>query len=119
MRSSRISTRRPSERPERSSISLPLADTPDGVVITVRAMPRAGRSRIDGMRDGALLVRLAAAPVDGEANAELIVVLARALGVPRSRLTVIAGERSRDKRVLVSGVLRDAVERALSAILDQ
>lgn len=81
-------------------------------------MPRAGGSRIAGLRAGALLVRLAAAPVEGAANAELIAVLAAALGVARSQLAVIAGERGRDKRVLVEGLSRDAVARALSAILD-
>jgi hypothetical protein len=81
-------------------------------------VPRAGGSRIAGLRAGALLVRLAAAPVEGAANAELIAVLAAALGVARSQLAVIAGERGRDKRVLVEGLSRDAVARALSAILD-
>jgi hypothetical protein len=96
---------------------LPLTETARGVVIAVRAMPRAGRSGIVGLRAGALLVRLAAAPVEGAANAELLDVLAAALDLPKRQLTVIAGERGRDKRVLVEGAARAAVARALSAIL--
>lgn len=55
-------------------------------LLKVRVIPRAGRSGIAGLRDGALLVRLAAAPVDGAANAELIAVLAEAIGVPERRI---------------------------------
>lgn len=77
--------------------------TPQGVVLRVRVMPRAGRSGIAGTRDGALLVRLAAAPVDGAANAELIDILSDALDVARRSLTIISGERGRAKRVLVKG----------------
>lgn len=73
-------------------------------LIEVRVIPRAGRSGIAGVRDGALLVRLAAAPVDGAANAELIAVLAQALGLPQRSIEIVSGERSRSKRVRVAGV---------------
>ena len=56
------------------------------------------------MRDGALVIRLAAAPVDGAANAELIDVLARALRVPKRDVTIVSGERSRNKRVRIAGM---------------
>ena len=88
-----------------------------GVVMSVRAIPRAGRSGIAGTRGDALLVRLAAAPVDGAANEELIAVLANALDIPRRQLSVIAGERARDKRVLVEGATLAEVEVRLSRIL--
>ncbi|HJU42233.1 MAG TPA: DUF167 domain-containing protein [Vicinamibacterales bacterium] len=70
----------------------------------VRVIPRASRSEIAGMRGGALLIRLAAAPVDGAANAELIEILARALQVPKRHITIVSGERSRQKRVRVDGL---------------
>jgi uncharacterized protein (TIGR00251 family) len=85
----------------------------DGVVLDVRVIPRAGRSQIAGTRDGALLVRLGAAPVDGAANAELIEVLAEFLGVPRRDIALITGERSRVKRVRVRGVTVEGVTRLL------
>jgi len=98
-------------------VSLPLSDHPRGVVIAVRAVPRAGRSGIVGTRGDALLVRIAAAPVDGAANAELVAVLAQALNIPKRRLSVISGERARDKRVLIEGASLSAVEARLSDIL--
>jgi uncharacterized protein (TIGR00251 family) len=58
------------------------------------------------MRDGALLVRLAAAPVDGAANAELIALIARALHLPRRDITIVSGERSRSKRIRVANLDR-------------
>ena len=76
----------------------------DGIVVDIRVIPRAGRSGLAGVRGDRLLVRLNAPPVDGAANLELIDVLAAALGVPKRALTIVAGERSRQKRVRVSGV---------------
>lgn len=76
-------------------------------------MPRAGRSGVAGMRDGALLVRLAAAPVDGAANAELISVLAKALGLPKQSVEIVTGDRSRSKRVRIAGMSIEAVFTAL------
>jgi uncharacterized protein (TIGR00251 family) len=86
-----------------------LRSTDDGVLIDVRVIPRAGRSGVAGTRDGALLVRLNAAPVEGAANAELVEVIAKALGVPKGAVTIVSGERSRQKRLRVVGVsIRDA-----------
>jgi hypothetical protein len=59
---------------------------------------------VGGERDGTLLVRLAAAPVDGEANLALIELLSRRLGVPRRAVRLVSGDRSRDKRLDVDGV---------------
>jgi len=79
----------------------------------VRVVPRAGRSGIAGVRDGALLVRLAAAPVDGAANAELIEVLAKALDLPKRSIQIVSGDRSRSKRVRVAGMDAQSVLSAL------
>jgi uncharacterized protein len=77
----------------------------DGAVrIEVRAKPRASKTRIVGVREGALEIALAAPPVDGEANAELIAALARVLGVPKSRVTIVRGASGRNKLVSVDGV---------------
>jgi uncharacterized protein len=92
--------------------------TPHGIVIDVRVIPRAGKSGVAGTRDGALLVRLTAPPVDGAANAELIEVLASALGVSRRAVTLVSGERSRQKRVNVAGLsVDDALARLAPARL--
>ena len=71
--------------------------------LTLRAKPRASRAGLGGVRDGALEVRLGAAPVDGAANDELIALLAEALDVPRRRVTLLSGEHGRRKRVRVEG----------------
>jgi uncharacterized protein len=85
----------------------------DGVIINVRVIPRAGRSEIAGVREGALLVRLNAPPVDGAANTELIEVLADALSVPKRDVTITSGASSKQKRVKVSGI---TVDRAASRL---
>jgi uncharacterized protein (TIGR00251 family) len=82
--------------------------------LDVRVIPRAGRSAIAGVRDGAVLVRLAAAPVGGAANAELIDLLARTLRIPKRDITIVSGERSRSKRVRVAGMNPGAVTACLA-----
>ena len=76
---------------------------------TVRVVPRASISKIVGEHDGDLRVRIAAPPVDGAANAELIVILARAFEVPRSAVEITGGHSSKLKHVSVTGVSPDAL----------
>lgn len=87
-----------------------------GVLLRVHVVPRAGRSGIAGTRDGALLVRLNAAPVAGAANAELIETIADAIGVPKRAVSIASGEKSRRKAVRVSGVSIDEVRSRLSGL---
>ena len=72
--------------------------TADGAAFNVRVIPRARRSGLAGTRGDALLVRLHSPPVDGAANDELIDVLAGALQVPKRAVSIVAGDRSRQKR---------------------
>lgn len=72
-------------------------------------IPRAGRSVFAGLRNGALLVRLAAAPVDGAANDELIALIARTLRIPKRDITIVSGGRSRSKRIRIAGLDREQV----------
>ena len=87
--------------------------TADGITISVRVTPRAARSAIVGVRDGALLVHLNAPPVEGAANAELIEVLADALDVPKRSISIALGDRGRRKTVLVRGLSVDDVQSKL------
>lgn len=82
---------------------LALRETAAGTAIPLRVKPRSGFNRIEGVRDGALLVSVRAAPADGEANAAVIATMAEALGCARSCVQLIKGHKSRDKTVLVSG----------------
>jgi uncharacterized protein (TIGR00251 family) len=84
------------------------------VELDVRVIPRASRDELAGMRDGRLLVRVTAPPLDGRANAAVCALLAKAAGVPKGAVSVVRGERSRDKRVRIEGVADErAVRRAL------
>jgi uncharacterized protein (TIGR00251 family) len=70
--------------------------------LQVRVIPRAGRTALGGWRGDVLIVRLAAAPVDGAANQALTEFFARLLEVPRTSVSIAAGERSRNKRVRIA-----------------
>ncbi len=73
-----------------------------GSALAVRVTPRASRNELVGMLDdGTIKVRLAAPPVDNEANRALIEFLADILGVPKSRLDIVAGVTGRDKLIAV------------------
>jgi uncharacterized protein (TIGR00251 family) len=73
------------------------------LTFTVRVVPRASRTEIVGEHDGALRVRIAAPPIDGAANEELVRTLAKAFNVPRSAVEITAGHTSRLKHVNVTG----------------
>ncbi len=81
--------------------------------LSVRLQPRARRNEIVGERDGAIVIRVTAPPVDGKANAALCAFVARAAGVARSRVRVVRGQTSRDKVVRVEGADEMALRRAL------
>ena len=84
----------------------------------VRVIPRAGRTAIAGVRDGALSVRLSAAPVDGAANAALIEFLAEVFDRRRREVTIKSGHTSRQKRVTIDRLTQSEFEARLNAILD-
>ena len=87
-----------------------------GVSFAVRIVPRASWSEIIGEHGGALRVRLAAPPVEGAANEELIRLLARAVGVPRGGVKIVGGHTGRGKRVRVEGVGCGALERLIECV---
>lgn len=89
-------------------------DTPDGVTLAVRVIPRARKTEVAGTRDRALLVRLAAPPVEGAANEALVELLASRLGVPRRAVRIVSGQRGREKRVAVAGVTAASVRDRLA-----
>jgi len=73
----------------------------DSLLLAIRVQPRASRDEIVGPHGNSLKVRITAPPVDGRANAHLIKYLAKAFGVPRARVTLLAGESGRDKRLRI------------------
>ena len=88
----------------------------DGVTLTVRAKPRASKSRVLGQRADALEVAIAAPPVDGEANAELVRTLADYFGLARSQVQITAGKAGKNKLVRLLGVNLSDVERRLAEL---
>jgi uncharacterized protein len=90
-----------------------IRETAIGVEIFVRVIPRARKSEISGRRGDALLVRLAAPPIEGAANTALVELLADRLGLSVRVIRIISGERSRDKRVAVSGLTGETFLRLL------
>jgi uncharacterized protein len=81
--------------------------------LVVRLQPRAKRNAIVDERDGIVRVSVAAAPVDGLANAALCKLIAKRAGIARGRVSVVRGERSREKVVHVEGVSLEELRRAL------
>jgi uncharacterized protein len=92
-------------------LALPLAPAEDGVIVTVKLTPKAGRAAIDGIaeepapegRRAVLKVRVSEPPEGGKANTALLALLAKAWRVPKTSLTIISGDTHRLKRVHVAG----------------
>ena len=83
----------------------------DGAItFNVRVVVRASRSVVVGEHDGALRVRVAAPPVEGAANEELVRTLSRALNVPSRAIEIRSGHASKTKQVRVEGLERRALE---------
>lgn len=82
--------------------------------IAVRVQPRSSKNEIAGERDGVLIVRVTAPPVEGKANEAVRRLLAKRLGVAPGRVSVVRGATGRDKIVEIDGVDAEAVRRALS-----
>jgi hypothetical protein len=72
------------------------------VTIDILVQPRASRARLGPMHDGRLKIAVTAPPVDGEANAAVIELLARRLGIARTSITVVAGATARRKTVAIA-----------------
>ena len=85
-------------------------------IVAIRVSPRSARPGIGGWREGAdgreeLEVKVAEAPADGAANEAVVRLLAKALGISRSELTIISGATSRHKRIAIPFDLTEARRR--------
>jgi uncharacterized protein YggU (UPF0235/DUF167 family) len=89
-------------------LAAPYRLTADGLTLAVRVTPNAGSDRIEGRElradgDAVLRLRVAAVPDKGKANAAAVALLAKALGVPKSAIRLVAGETARSKVVEIAG----------------
>jgi uncharacterized protein (TIGR00251 family) len=83
------------------------------VTIDILVQPRASRAKIGPMHDGRLKVAVTAPPVDGEANAAVIELVARQLGIARGNVVVVAGASSRRKTLAIANVTPQQIEELL------
>ncbi len=86
-----------------------LQEHPEGVVILVKVQPRASRAGIEGEVGERLKVKLNSPPAEGKANRELIELIAKRLKVAKSQVSLVKGEKGREKSLLCKGMnARDA-----------
>jgi uncharacterized protein (TIGR00251 family) len=92
---------------------LAISEQAGAIVFEIHVQPRASKNEICGLHGGALKVRLTSPPVEGAANRLCEEFFAKLLGVAKSRVAIIAGDKSRHKRLKVEGVTREAVLQVL------
>ncbi|HEY6202027.1 MAG TPA: DUF167 domain-containing protein [Candidatus Limnocylindria bacterium] len=81
------------------------------LVFTIRVTPRASANTVAGVRDGVLLVRVTAPPIEGKANDAVVALLAKTLGAPRGAIRLVRGASARTKRVSVPQDAEAALQR--------
>lgn len=91
-----------------------IRETAKGVLLPVRAVPRASKNEIQGVHGDALKIRLQAPPVEGKANQALIRFLSETLDISRSQISVASGETGRNKAVLITGITKAELVRRLN-----
>jgi uncharacterized protein len=94
-------------------VLIPVSDHPLGATFSIRVQPRAARTAISGTVGDALKVSVSAPPLDGRANVAVVEFFSEILSVPRSTVQVVAGERSRNKIIRISGCSGAEVQRML------
>lgn len=93
----------------KSDSTIDVRERGGAITFAVRVTPRASRDAIEGVYQGALKVRLTARPVDDRANEALVRLLADRLNVPKSAVRIVAGGKSRTKRVEITGARREQI----------
>ena len=94
-----------------------LRPVPQGVELRILVQPRASRDQLAGVQGDELKVRLAAPPVEGAANVACCVFFARLCKLPKSHVTLLTGDSSRHKRLLLSGANAEKIAAALEPLL--
>ena len=90
---------------------LELTQTPDGVILLVKAQPGARKNEVAGERNGRLIVKCTQAPEKGKANDAIIEILATALDVRKSRISLVSGQTNSEKKFLIEDATIEEVER--------
>jgi uncharacterized protein len=93
-----------------------LRETHEGTIVEVVVQPRASKNELARTQEGNLKLWLTAPPVEGEANKECLKFLAKLLGISKSNLEIVQGQKSRRKRVLVRGVSPELLQTTLKQV---
>jgi uncharacterized protein (TIGR00251 family) len=96
---------------------VPIRESAGAVTFAVRVHPRAKKSAVTGAHGEALKLSLTAPPVEGRANQAAVEYFAEVLRLPRSSITIAAGQTSRNKVVRITGVTADALRKRLQEVL--
>jgi uncharacterized protein (TIGR00251 family) len=95
---------------------IPIRESAGAVTFQVKVHPRAKKDALTGVHGDALKLALTAPPVEGRANDAVIEFFADLLRLPRSSITIAAGQTSRNKVVRISGLTADALRQKLESL---
>ncbi len=90
-----------------------LRETKQGVTIDLHVIPNARKSEIVGIHNDKLKIKIFSPPVDGSANKEIIKFFSKKLKTSKSKIDIISGEKSRDKRLLINDITIDKVRNSI------
>lgn len=96
-------------------MSVELKEDSRGVLLPILAQPKARRNGLTGVHDGRLRVAVTQPPEKGKANAAIVKLLAKSLGLKRSQIELVSGETSSRKLLAISGLSRDELEARIDA----
>jgi uncharacterized protein (TIGR00251 family) len=103
--------------PSNSSQAVTVIEGPNGVRLDIRVIPRAPQAAIGGVRDGRLIVRVSAPPVDGAANGAVVAAVAEAFHVPPRSVSIVSGHKGRNKTIQIAGLAAAAVRDRLQPLV--
>jgi len=83
---------------------LTVRETREGLLLSIRVQPRASRAEISGLHDESLKIKVVSPPLEGRANQECVELLSKLFGISKSNIKVVAGEKSRHKKVLITRI---------------
>jgi len=87
-----------------------IKETADGVILQVHVVPRSAKSEVAGVHGDALKLRIAAPPVEGQANKECIRFLSDILGIRKKQVVIVGGSKSKNKTIAIEGIRKKDIE---------
>jgi uncharacterized protein (TIGR00251 family) len=94
---------------EENTAKLTISEHDAGITFSVHLQPRSSKNEMCGLQGDALKIRLTSPPVDDAANRHLIEFISKTLEIPKSRVSIVSGTKSRHKKVQVEGVTADSI----------